>query len=409
MGVAPAGFEPGSWHTILPERLSTLGPVPRILGSSVAQRLSRPLRDHLERHTTRVAHVQVGVLRSETSQDRLRSERAAREFVDALERVRSSIRDVEDDRASILAELAHLRGELSLARKMLHETKLLSSDALGLAEIATRESAGNSTVLNLMFGPEECFASRLPTTEMLTHLVDELDKVVPNADIMTSLSQAFRTMIELELRGIGRIAGSLPNILGKLSAIALLRPASGQVLAIGTLFGIATAGVARQLSRIGLDYHVTIIDPFTGYHVESDQDGSFHASLVPATRQVVMENLSLGGIDERRYRVVEGLSTSPEVRAETEMSSYGLVLIDGDHSEDGTLEDLVWVQSLVVPGALVVLDSYGDPAWPGVERALQTYLTRSDAALTMIGSVATTAFLRASRADERTVSSDDRR
>ena len=54
------------------------------------------------------------------------------------------------------------------------------------------------------------------------------------------------------------------------------------------------------------------------------------------------------------------------------------------------------------PGALVLLDDVGDPAWPGVAEALAEYRSRSGATLDLVGTAGTTAFLRATSEGTRT-------
>ena len=97
-------------------------------------------------------------------------------------------------------------------------------------------------------------------------------------------------------------------------------------------------------------------------------------------------------------RIVEGRSDGTEVRREVGDRRYGLIVIDGDHSEEIALHDLVWAESLVEPGALVILDKFEDPGWPGVALALEGYLKRPAATLQLIGTAGTTAFLRATAA-----------
>lgn len=53
----------------------------------------------------------------------------------------------------------------------------------------------------------------------------------------------------------------------------------------------------------------------------------------------------------------------------------GLLFIDGDHTRDGARSDvLAWARHLA-PGAVIALDDYGHPDWPGVAQAVEELVT----------------------------------
>lgn len=54
--------------------------------------------------------------------------------------------------------------------------------------------------------------------------------------------------------------------------------------------------------------------------------------------------------------------------------------------------DLEWVESLLEPRTVVVLDDYGDARWPGVQSATDKHLADSTK-LSLAGVVATSAYL----------------
>ena len=124
--------------------------------------------------------------------------------------------------------------------------------------------------------------------------------------------QTYQALIELEWRGLGRIAGSTYNIMGKLMTTTLLDPPAGPILEIGTLFGIFAGGLVRQFERVGQTRDITLVDPLVGRQL---QPGSEHAdsSGTPVIPQVVRDNLRLSGLGEDRYRLIQGFSTDPEV------------------------------------------------------------------------------------------------
>jgi hypothetical protein len=151
--------------------------------------------------------------------------------------------------------------------------------------------------------------------------------------------------------------------------------------------------MARQLDRIGLDHQLTIVDPFTGGQL---QHGTVRldASGSPVTEVVARANLRLAGVSSDRVRVVQGYSGDSAIQESIADRQYGVMIIDGDHSAEGVGIDLKLAEKVVAPGAIVVIDDYGDSKWAGVKLATTAYLageTRFD----LVGVVATSAFLRA--------------
>jgi predicted O-methyltransferase YrrM len=71
-----------------------------------------------------------------------------------------------------------------------------------------------------------------------------------------------------------------------------------------------------------------------------------------------------------------------------------VIVVDGDHSREGVLSDLQWAEKIIADGGIVVLDDYGDAAWPGVGEALETHLANDGATLRLLGRAATSAYLR---------------
>ncbi len=259
---------------------------------------------------------------------------------------------------------------------------------------------GGGFAVDLLLGSQGRPSSRLVTEPVLRRLAAEVRQVTGVDDAYGRVVQAYRTLFELELRGVGRLSGSAANVLGKLATTPLLAPPNGEVLEIGTLFGLFSGGLARQLNRAGLEYQLTIVDPLVEARPPSASasvPGSVStpdSSGSPVSSTVVRANLSLAGVEPDRFRLLMGFSADPRVQAAISDRPYGVMIIDGDHSAGGVAADLNLAESVVASGGIVVLDDYGDPAWPGVEQAVQAHLacpTRFD----LVGVVASSAFLRA--------------
>lgn len=247
--------------------------------------------------------------------------------------------------------------------------------------------------IGLLLGPAGRGKSRLIDVPTVRRIAEQVQQVTGCADGRPGVVQAYRLLFELELRGVGRLAGGVPNILGKLATTPLLEPPNGELLEIGTLFGIFAGGLTRQLNRVGIDTNLTIVDPFTGGQVQNGRNG-LDPSGSPVTEVVARANLTLAGVPEDRIRVVTGYSESADVRTAISDRTYGVIVVDGDHSAAGVAADLELAETIASVGGVVVLDDYGDKKWPGVEQAVTAHLagrTRFE----LLGSVATSAFLRA--------------
>lgn len=371
-----------------------------ILNSKPVKRLTRPLRARLKSVVTRVAREQVATLRAELDEGR----RKVQDAGTRVEEMRSVIASLqrESDRSAL--RVGDLTGEVAKVSGSLGELVNQQHDfASGQAAVDDRMRELTSLVdayrcsLDLVLGPTGRYAPRFISDDELQDLLLELEFVGDRDRVIVGLHQAYRTLIDLELRSVGRVAGGTPNILAKLAAVALMPPPSGDALEIGTLFGAGAVGVARQISRSGIEPYLTIVDPFAGYQMQPDRDDSIDVSLSPVTQAVVVTNLALGGVSPNNYRLIEGTSDSPESQRVAGDRSYGLIVIDGDHSEKVAYNDLLWAESIALPDALVILDDFDDPAWPGVAVALKRYIDRPESTLRLVGTAATTAFLRQKR------------
>lgn len=209
-----------------------------------------------------------------------------------------------------------------------------------------------------------------------------------------NVTVAFRNVIALEALAVGRLAGSTQNVCGKLATVPLLDPPNAEVLEIGTLYGLFSATMLRMLHRAGIEPELTIVDPLVGTQLQPGGLEGLDPTGTPVRLDVVRANLALGGKAGERARVQVGFSGDPDVRAAVSDREYGVIVIDGDHSAQGVTEDLEWAESIAAPGAVVVLDDYGDNKWAGVQEGADAYLagsTRFD----LVGRVSTSAFLRA--------------
>lgn len=245
---------------------------------------------------------------------------------------------------------------------------------------------------------------RMPTPDQIDTLVREVGAVTDagTSRARRNVTVAYRNVVALEALGVGRMAGGTSNVCGKLATVPLLAQPEGtdrnvlEVLEIGTLHGLFAAALMRMLHRTGIEATLTIVDPLAGSQLQPGTSDYEEPTGTPVREDVVRANLALGGgRPGTGARIRQGFSGDPEVRAAVSDRKYGVIVVDGDHSFEGVLADLEWVELIAAPGAVVVLDDYGDGRWPGVKDALDKHLATGDSRLKMVGRVATSAFLRA--------------
>ena len=250
--------------------------------------------------------------------------------------------------------------------------------------------------LELLFNSTGRGVSRLPAEVHLKRAIDELALMTEDSDgAERNIAQAFRLLIALEALGVGRIAGGTMNICGKLAAVPLLDPPNDEILEIGTLYGMFGAALIRMMERAGRDPSLTIVDPLAGLQLQPGTTERGDPTGTPVRGPAVRTNLALAGTAGAAARIQQGFSEDPEVRALLSDRSYGVIIIDGDHSAPGVLADLAWAEQIVAPGGIVVLDDFGHPKWPGIKEAYDKHMA-TDTRLTFLGQVANSGYLRAS-------------
>ncbi|MFC5957321.1 class I SAM-dependent methyltransferase [Streptomyces pratens] len=250
--------------------------------------------------------------------------------------------------------------------------------------------------LDLLLGSRGRGLSRIVSPGPLNRLHAEVAELTGDRDAaVRNVATAFRLLVSLESLGVGRIAGGTMNICGKLGTIPLLDPPNDEILEIGTLYGMFSTGLIRMMDRDGRNPSVTIVDPFAGVQLQPGTPRRSDPSGTPVDEHAVRTNLALAGPAGVAARIQRGFSEDPDTRAAVSDRSYGVLVVDGDHSAEGVAKDLEWAEKIAAPGGIVVLDDFGDPKWPGIKEALDKHLT-GDTRFTYLGKASHSAFLRAS-------------
>jgi methyltransferase family protein len=225
-------------------------------------------------------------------------------------------------------------------------------------------------------------------------LADQIKDLSGGADPVWRMRQAFRSLLDHETRGLGRVAGTAYNIIGKLTVPTFLEPPDGPVLEIGTLYGLFSPALVKQFRQLGQFRQLTVIDPMVGHQVQTGRHSGGDPTGTPVTAQVARHNFALCGLSPVDVRLIEGYSTDADVRAQLAEDRYAVVVVDGDHSEEGVYADLRWVENITAPDGIVIVDDFGDELWPDVERATRRYLAEGGR-LQLVGQASTSAYLRA--------------
>ncbi|MFF8094210.1 class I SAM-dependent methyltransferase [Streptomyces sp. NPDC016675] len=260
---------------------------------------------------------------------------------------------------------------------------------------AVRESTTHRLASELLLGSHGRGLSRVVAEGPLKRLHAEVAALSGDRDAAErNVATAYRLLVALESLGVGRVAGGTMNICGKLGTIPLLGPPNDEILEIGTLYGMFSTGLIRMLERDGRSPRLTIVDPFAGVQLQPGTNPRPDPTGTPVDEHAVRTNLALAGPAGAAARIRQGFSEDPETREAVSDRAYGVIVIDGDHSAKGVRQDLQWAEEIAAPGAIVVLDDYGDPNWKGIKEALDEHL-KEDTRLTYLGKAAHSAYLRA--------------
>jgi predicted O-methyltransferase YrrM len=144
--------------------------------------------------------------------------------------------------------------------------------------------------------------------------------------------------------------GSGPPILTSITEAetAKLQELAADALDVGSAYGYSAIVMARAGAR------VTTVDP--------------HAGENPGTLGVLTGNLDAYGLADQ-VRVI--VAPSQEALPNLEPGSFGLVFIDGDHTEATVHHDVTWALKLLRPGGWLACHDLDEDSCPGIRAALE--------------------------------------
>jgi hypothetical protein len=163
-------------------------------------------------------------------------------------------------------------------------------------------------------------------------------------------------------RWFKRVVGATPDdIAVTLADYAIRVPADQEIVELGVFHG-RTAIIMAWGAQQGHGAHVTAIDP---WELDGNvYDPPFNTDSPRRWAQYHVKGLGYAN----HISLIQAFST--EVAAGWTGKPIGLLFVDGDHTKQGARDDITtWVPHLA-PGAVIAVDDYGHPDWPGVGEAV---------------------------------------
>ena len=173
-----------------------------------------------------------------------------------------------------------------------------------------------------------------------------------------------------------RVRGATPDEIGvTLADFATGVPADQAIVELGVFQG-RTALLMAWGAREGNGAHVWGIDAW-----ELDANTYGPPFKTGDSREWAKWNVQALGYD-KDITLVQGFSL--EQAEQWDGPPIGLLFVDADHSYEGCRLDIVtWARHLA-PGALIAVDDYGHPDWPGVAQAVDDLVTEETLAQVQI-------------------------
>lgn len=163
-------------------------------------------------------------------------------------------------------------------------------------------------------------------------------------------------------RELKEVRGATPDEIGMVLAdFAAGVPADHEIVELGVFQG-RTALIMAWGAKQGNGAHVTAIDPW-------DLEGNVYDPPFtdPGSKAWAVYRINELGYQDR-IELVQGFSH--EVGEDWSGKPVGLLFVDGDHTHEGARLDIeAWAKHLA-PGAVIAVDDYHHPDWPGVAEAV---------------------------------------
>jgi hypothetical protein len=160
-------------------------------------------------------------------------------------------------------------------------------------------------------------------------------------------------------------AATPEDIMITLADFATQVPADQEIVELGVFQGRTALQLAWGAS-LGFGAHVTGIDPW-------DLPGNVYS---PPFTDAESRTWARHWVDSLGYAdkitLIHGFSheVAGYWREANGDKPVGLLYVDGDHTKEGAKRDMVVWSEHLAPGAIIAVDDYGHPDWPGVGEAV---------------------------------------
>ena len=177
-----------------------------------------------------------------------------------------------------------------------------------------------------------------------------------------------------EYSGYGRLAGDLVDaVLRAVCAVSFARAHDQKnfsFLEIGALYGLNFTGLYNIVRAEYKTVSFAAIDLFEGYYGQKHDT----ALGLPVTEDIFRINLARSQVVAQDVAVFKGSSSDPTIQTSNAHKTFDLIFVDGDHSYEGVKNDVEYYGTLLTPQGLLIIDNYGDAAWPDITRFVDAEL-----------------------------------
>jgi predicted O-methyltransferase YrrM len=167
-------------------------------------------------------------------------------------------------------------------------------------------------------------------------------------------------------RSLRKVKGATPDEIGlTLADFAINVPADEAIVEIGVYQG-RTALLMAWGAQQGNGAHVWAIDPW-------EKTGNVYDPpfTLEGTRRWAEYNVKATGYSKHVTLVHDySQNVSDRWNPGTDGRQIGLLFVDGDHTKEGAKRDILGWMPHLAPGAIIAVDDYHHPDWPGVAEAL---------------------------------------
>lgn len=171
-------------------------------------------------------------------------------------------------------------------------------------------------------------------------------------------------------REFKEVRGATPDEIGMtLADFAAQVPVDQEIVELGVFQG-RTALIMAWGAKQGHGAHVTAIDPW-------DLEGNVYDPPFTDVESMRWANYRINELGySDRIELVQAFSheVAESWGGRTDdgenPKSVGLLYVDGDHTKEGARRDIVSWAPHLAPGAVIAVDDYGHPDWPGVGGAV---------------------------------------